>query len=89
MIDFHATESRQGFGDGVQTKELNQAVKNNPEKFYKGYILELNESEKIELVKNFDRFEKQKHSTVVPKAFTEKGVYIFFFGRDESRPYRI
>ena len=61
---------------GVQTKELNQAVKNNPEKFPKGYILELNESEKIELVKNFDRFEKQKHSTVLPKAFTEKGLYM-------------
>ena len=51
--------------------------------------VELNESEKIEPVKNFDRFEKQKHSTVLPKAFTEKGFYIFFFGRDESRPYRI
>jgi hypothetical protein len=61
---------------GVQTKELNQAVKNNPEKFPKGYILELSELEKIELVKNFDRFEKQKHSTVVPKAFTEKGLYM-------------
>lgn len=61
---------------GVQTKELNQAVKNNPEKFPKGYIFELNEHEKLELVKNFDRFEKQKHSTVLPKAFTEKGLYM-------------
>ena len=61
---------------GVQTKELNQAVKNNPEKFPKGYILELSEPEKFELVKNFDRFEKQKHSTVLPKAFTEKGLYM-------------
>ncbi|MBR2772338.1 MAG: ORF6N domain-containing protein [Bacteroidales bacterium] len=61
---------------GVQTKELNQAVKNNPEKFPEGYILELNELEKLELVKNFDRFEKQKHSTVLPKAFTEKGLYM-------------
>ena len=61
---------------GVQTKELNQAVKNNPEKFPKGYILELSELEKFELVKNFDRFKKQKHSTVLPKAFTEKGLYM-------------
>jgi len=60
----------------VQTKEINQAVRNNPEKFPKGYILELYDSEKIELVKNFDQFERQKHTSVMPKAFTEKGLYM-------------
>ena len=61
---------------GVQTKRVNEAVNNNPEKFPKGYIFELSDNEKNELVENFDRFEKQKHSSVVPKAFTEKGLYM-------------
>lgn len=45
---------------GVQTKEINQAVKNNPYKFPKGYILSLTKAEKTELVKNFDQFNSQK-----------------------------
>ena len=61
---------------GVQTKEINQAVRNNPEKFPEGYIFELGEVEKSELVKIFDRFNRQKHSTTFPKAFTEKGLYM-------------
>jgi len=31
---------------------------------------------KNELVKNFDRFNRLKHSTVLPTAFTEKGLYM-------------
>lgn len=61
---------------GVQTKEINQAVKNNPGKFPFGYIMGLDEFEKEELVKNFDRFNMLKHSTVPPKAFTERGLYM-------------
>ena len=72
---------------GVQTKVVNQAVRNNPEKFPKGYVFQLDNQEftglrskfltaKTEPVKNFDRFERQKHSTVLPKAFTEKGLYM-------------
>jgi phage regulator Rha-like protein len=72
----------------VQTKEINQAVKNNPKKFPQGYIFELDKKEvenlrskiltleKQQPVKNFDRFDKLKHSTVSPKAFTEKGLYM-------------
>ena len=60
----------------VETRDINKAVKNNPRKFPKGYIIELDASEKNELVENFHRFEKQKHSTVNPKAFTEKGLYM-------------
>ena len=59
---------------GVGTKEINQAVRNNPKKFPEGYIWSLEDSEKDELVKNFDRFEKQKHSSVLPRAFTERGL---------------
>ena len=61
---------------GVETREVNQAIKNNPEKFPEGYIFELIEMEKSELVKIFDRFNRQKHSTAPPKAFTEKGLYM-------------
>jgi len=46
---------------GVETKEINQAVKNNPDKFPDGYVFELEEREKTELVKIFDRFNKLKH----------------------------
>ena len=31
---------------------------------------------KQQLVENFDRFEKLKHASVMPKAFTEKGLYM-------------
>lgn len=61
---------------GVQTRRINEAVKNNPEKFPDGYIIELTQKEKNELVENFDRFESLKHSTALPKAFTEKGLYM-------------
>lgn len=43
---------------GVQTKEVNQAVRNNPRKFPYGYIFELDKYEKAEVVKNFDRLNK-------------------------------
>ena len=58
---------------GVLTKEVNQAVKNNAEKFPSGYIVE---ADKDELVKTFDQFKNLKHSKVQPKAFTEKGLYM-------------
>jgi hypothetical protein len=61
---------------GVPTKEINQAVKNNLEKFPEGYIFEVDSEEKKELVKNFYQFEKLKHSSTNPKAFTEKGLYM-------------
>ena len=56
--------------------EVNQAVKNNPVKFPEGYIIALEQQEKDELVKNFDRFDALKHSTVPPSAFTERGLYM-------------
>ena len=61
---------------GVETREINQAIKNNPEKFPKGYVIEASQEEKMELIKIFDRFDKLKHSTVCPTAFTEKGLYM-------------
>lgn len=61
---------------GVETRDINKAVKNNPDKFPDGYIIELTKEEKKELVENFHRFDKLKHSTVNPKVFTEKGLYM-------------
>ncbi len=59
----------------VETKEVNQAVKNNPRKFPKGYVFTIDDKEKEE-VKNFDHLAKSKFSNVNPKAFTEKGLYM-------------
>jgi len=61
---------------GVEVKRVNEAVKRNAEKFPDGYIIELSDSEKFELVANCDRFNLLKHSTVLPTAFTEKGLYM-------------
>lgn len=61
---------------GVETKRINEAVKNNLEKFPKGYLFELTKLEKNKLVEDFDRFKKLKHSSVALKVFTEKGLYM-------------
>ena len=61
---------------GVETKRINEAVKNNRDKFPEGYIFKLTDSEEKELVENFDRFNKIKHSSADLKAFTEKGLYM-------------
>jgi hypothetical protein len=61
---------------GVKTKEINQAVKNNPRKFPEGYIWELSETEKTEVVKNFDHLQRLRFSPQLPKAFTERGLYM-------------
>ena len=41
---------------GVETRDINKAVKNNSDKFPEGYIFTLQRSEKQELVENFHRF---------------------------------
>ena len=61
---------------GVETKRINEAVKNNLDRFPDGYIIEVDKNIKNELVENFDRFKTLKHSSVKPKAFSEKGLYM-------------
>lgn len=61
---------------GVETKRVNEAVRNNPEKFPDGYIFELQQAEKQYVVENFDHLQGLKRSPVTPKAFTEKGLYM-------------
>ncbi|MDR0843357.1 MAG: ORF6N domain-containing protein [Acidobacteriota bacterium] len=60
---------------GVETMRVNEAVKNNPEKFPKGYIFELTRDEKRQVIENFDN-PRLKFSPALPKAFTEKGLYM-------------
>lgn len=61
---------------GVETRDINKAVKNNPRKFPEGYILDVTADEKKQLVESFHRFSCLKHSTSLPNAFTEKGLYM-------------
>lgn len=61
---------------GVETKRVNEAVKNNPQKFPLGYLFELDDREKIEVVENFDHLKNLKFSKVSPTAFTERGLYM-------------
>ena len=60
---------------GVGTKRINEAVKNNPEKFPEGYILELSEAELNILRTKFSTTKLSKTRTM-PKALTEKGLYM-------------
>mgnify|MGYP000598751418 FL=1 len=71
LLDFSVAELY-----GVETKEINKAVRNNPDKFPEGYIFELQQAEKQYVVENFHHLENVKYSPVVPKAFTEKGLYM-------------
>lgn len=59
---------------GVETKALNQAVRRNIERFPVNFRFQISDVEKDELVTNCDRFEKLKHSSTNPYAFTEQGV---------------
>ncbi|SFP89273.1 ORF6N domain-containing protein [Hydrogenimonas thermophila] len=59
----------------VEVKRINEAVKNNPDKFPNGYIIELNDDEWQNLKSKFLTSSwggKRK----LPKAFTEKGLYM-------------
>lgn len=55
---------------GVETREINQAVKNNPEKFPDGYIIEIEKQEFINLRSIFLIANNHK-SRVLPKTFTD------------------
>jgi hypothetical protein len=62
---------------GVETKHVNQAVKNNPDKFPDGYVLILNELEWSNYLRSkILTANSLSKSRVLPKAFTEKGLYM-------------
>ena len=65
---------------GVQTKEINQAVRNNPDKFPEGFVWELTSEETQVLRSKFLTLEpkagKGHHSKHGYKAFTDRGLYM-------------
>src|SRR4030043_804011 len=60
---------------GVETKRINEAVKNNPDKFPAGYIIELDKKEWDGLKSKFSTSIKGG-KVKLPSAFTEKGLYM-------------
>jgi len=63
---------------GVQTKEVNQAVKNNPDKFPEGFVFELTDLEASRSRSKFLTLNEGRGSNLKyrPKAFTEQGLYM-------------
>jgi len=60
---------------GVETKRINEAVKNNPDKFPDGYIVQVtkDEFENLRSKISTSSWGGRRHS---PKAFTERGLYM-------------
>mgnify|MGYP003456629600 CR=1 FL=1 len=50
----------------VETKRINEAVKNNPEKFPFGYIFELDKYETQQLIENREQFAVKKIDRKIP-----------------------
>lgn len=60
---------------GVETKRINEAVRNNPDKFPEGYVLALTKEEWINLKTNFST-SSWGGKNKIPNAFTERGLYM-------------
>ena len=60
---------------GVETRDINKSVKNNPDKFPEGYIFEIDNKEFADLRWKISTTNLTK-TRVLPKAFTEKGLYM-------------
>jgi hypothetical protein len=58
----------------VETKRLNEQVKRNIDRFPENFMFRLSRDEVDRLVAICDRFDKLKHSSSMPYAFTEQGV---------------
>ena len=85
LLDFHVAALY-----GVETREVNQAVRNNPRKFPEGYVLELTKEESSALRSKLLTLEalRSKNTTIEKaggrghyskfnfKAFTRKGLYM-------------
>lgn len=61
---------------GVETKRVNEAVKNNKDKFPDDYMFQLTNEEMIYLRSKNSTANISPKSRVLPKAFTEKGLYM-------------
>ena len=61
---------------GVETRRINEAVRNNPDKFPADYIFRLSNAEMISLRSKFSTANISSKSRTLPYAFTEKGLYM-------------
>lgn len=61
---------------GVETKRINEAVKNNPDKFPEDYMFALTDEELQVLRSTRSTAKYSTKSRTLPKAFTEKGLYM-------------
>lgn len=61
---------------GVETKRVNEAVRNNPDKFPEDYMFVLSLEELAILRSNFSTTKLSSKSRTLPKVFTEKGLYM-------------
>jgi hypothetical protein len=61
---------------GVETKRINEAVSNNPDKFPEGYIINADIVEWENLRSKISTTNISSKTRVPPKAFTEKGLYM-------------
>ena len=61
---------------GVETRRINEAVKNNPDKFPEHYMFSLNTEELKDLRSKISTTKVSPKSRSLPKAFTERGLYM-------------
>lgn len=61
---------------GVETKRINEAVRNNPDRFPEGYMFVLSSDEFADLRSKISTTKISTKSRALPKAFTEKGLYM-------------
>lgn len=61
---------------GVETKRINEAVRNNPDKFPEDYMFVLSSEELSFLRSKFSSTKLSSKSRTLPKVFTEKGLYM-------------
>ena len=61
---------------GVETKRVNEAVRNNPDKFPEDYMFVLSSDEFTDLRSKISTTKISTKSRALPKAFTEKGLYM-------------
>ena len=61
---------------GVETKRINEAVRNNPDRFPEGYMFVLSSDEFTDLRSKISTTKISTKSRALPKAFTEKGLYM-------------
>ena len=74
---------------GVETKRVNEAVRNNPDKFPQDYMFVLTAGELQDLRSKKTTTKLSPKSRSLPKAFTEKGLYMLATILKSKRAYEV